>query len=94
MQRAERDLVCACLTTLDAAPDVAAFAEAVAGLRQHSTPLPPGPRAATTLSTCSAPATPRPPTGEARGIAERLCCRPLLDRADTTQPAIPLIAPS
>lgn len=27
--------------------------------------------------------------GEARGIAERLGCRPLLDRADTIQPAGP-----
>ena len=28
-------------------------------------------------------------TGEARGIAGRLGCQPLADRADTTQPATP-----
>ena len=27
--------------------------------------------------------------GEARGIGQRLACQPLLDRADTTQPATP-----
>jgi hypothetical protein len=32
--------------------------------------------------------------GEARGIAERLGCQPLLDRAETIQPARPRTAAS
>jgi hypothetical protein len=32
--------------------------------------------------------------GEAAGIAERLRCQPLLDRADTIQPATPRTAVS
>ena len=91
MQRAERDLARARLTNDSTGPDAgAAFAAAITSLRQHSTPyhlahglldhaehlLRVGDDEAAAAA-----------TGEARGIAARLGCRPLLDRADTIQPA-------
>jgi class 3 adenylate cyclase/tetratricopeptide (TPR) repeat protein len=98
MQRAERDLARARLTTGDGGPEAgAAFAAAIAGLRLHSTPyhlahglldhaehlLRLGDDEAVTGA-----------TGEARGIAARLRCQPLLDRAETIVPATPRTAAS
>ena len=93
MQRAERDLARARLTTPDAGPDTAtAFAAAITGLRQHSTPyhLAHGllDHAAHLLRTGDDQAA-MAALGEAAGLAERLGCQPLLDRADTIQPARP-----
>ena len=98
MQRAERALARARLTTGDGGPRTGvAFTAAIAGLRQHSTPyhlahglldhaqhlirLGDGEAATAAI-------------GEARGIGQRLGCQPLLDRADTTQPATPHTAAS
>ena len=97
MQRAERDLARARLAD-DADPDAdAAFTAAVAGLRQHSTPyhlahglLDHAAHLAARGDTASAAAA----TGEAVGIAQRLRCQPLLDRAATIQPARPRTAAS
>jgi tetratricopeptide (TPR) repeat protein len=90
MQRAERDLVRARLAAREGDPAAAAaFTAAIAGLRQHSTPyhlahglldhaehlLRMGDHDAAGAA-----------IGEARDIAERLGCRPLLARADTIQP--------
>jgi hypothetical protein len=103
MLRAERDLARARLAAADghpaADPDAAgpAFAAAIAGLRQHSTPyhLAQGlldhaahlaARGETEAATAAA--------GEAVGIAARLGCQPLADRAKTTQPARPRTATS
>jgi hypothetical protein len=98
MQRAERDLARARLTIGDGSPGAAAaFTAAIAGLRQHSTPyhlahglldhaqhlIRLGDDEAATAA-----------IGEARGIGQRLACQPLLDRADTTQPATPRTAAS
>ena len=98
MLRAERDLVRARLTAADAGPDIGvAFAAAITGLRQHSTPyhlahglldhaqyllgMGDNEGAGSAL-------------GEARGIAQRLACQPLLDRAETIQPVGPRTAAS
>ena len=74
-----------------------AFAAAIAGLRQHSTPyhLAHGllDHAAHLLRTGDDGAA-AAATGEAAGIAERLGCQPLLDRAETIQPARPRTAAS
>jgi tetratricopeptide (TPR) repeat protein len=91
MQRAERDLTRARLAAADGSPDAsAAFTAAIAGLRQHSTPyhLAHGllDHAGHLLRTGDNQAAEEAIT-EARGIASRLGCQPLLDRADTTQPA-------
>jgi predicted ATPase len=91
MQRAERDLARARLTAADAGPDAdATFAAAITGLRRHSTPyhLAHGllDHAAHLLRTGQDEAA-GAAISEARGIAERLRCQPLLDRADTTRPA-------
>jgi len=93
MQRAERDLARARLTTGDSAPGAgAAFAAAIAGLRQHSTPyhlahgLLDQAQHLIRLGNDEAAAA---ATGEVSGIGQRLACQPLLDRADTTQPAKP-----
>jgi hypothetical protein len=91
MLRAERDLARARLTAADGGPHAdEAFAAAIGGLRQHSTPyhLAHGllDHAAQFLRTGddAAAAT---AIGEARTIAQRLQCKPLLDRAETMQPA-------
>ena len=89
MQRAERDLARARLAATD--PDVGpAFAAAIAGLRLHSTPY----HLAHGLLDHAAHLTARgdigaatAAVGEAADIARRLGCQPLLDRAETTQPA-------
>jgi predicted ATPase/class 3 adenylate cyclase len=92
MQRAERDLARARLAARDGDPDsAAAFAAAITGLRQHSTPyhlahglLDHAQHLIHLGETEAAGAA----TGEARGIATRLRCQPLLDRADTILPAM------
>jgi class 3 adenylate cyclase/tetratricopeptide (TPR) repeat protein len=92
MQRAERDLVRARLTTIDAGPDTAsaAFSAAITGLRQHSTPyhlahgLLDYAQHMTRLGDNEAAAI---AIAEAREIAERLHCEPLLDRAADVVPA-------
>jgi hypothetical protein len=93
MQRAERDLARARLTALGSGPAAApAFPSVIAGLRQHSTPchlahgLLDHARHFIHLGETEAAET---VIGEARDIAGRLHCQPLLDRADTTQPATP-----
>jgi class 3 adenylate cyclase/tetratricopeptide (TPR) repeat protein len=98
MQRAERDLARARLTATGGGPDAAAaFTTAIAGLRQHSTPyhLAHGllDRAEHLLRVGDAEAA-EVATAEARDIAARLGCRPLLDRADTTLPDTPRTAAS
>jgi hypothetical protein len=90
MQRAERDLVRARLAAAGAGPDASpAFAAAVAGLRQHSTPyhLAHGllDHAAYLTARGDAEAAAAAAT-EAVGIAERLRCQPLIGRAETIQP--------
>ena len=91
MQRAERDLARARLTAADGGPDAgAAFAAAITGLRQHSTPyhLAHGllDHAAHLLRVGDKEAA-GPAIDKAADIAERLRCQPLLDRADTIQPS-------
>ena len=90
MQRAERDLACARLTATDGGPDPgAAFTKAIAGLRQHSTPyhlahgLLDHAEYLTWLGDTQAAET---AIAEARDIATRLRCQPLLDRTETIQP--------
>ena len=98
MLRAERDLARARLAAAGSDPDAdPAFAAAVAGLRQRSTPyhlahglLDHAGHLLRTGDTEAAGAA----ISEARGIAQRLGCKPLLDRADTTQPARPRTAAS
>jgi tetratricopeptide (TPR) repeat protein len=90
MLRAERDLARARLTAAGGGPETAAaFAAAIAGQRQHSTPyhLAHGllDHAAYLLGAGDDKAA-RAAIGEARDIAARLRCQPLLDRADTCQP--------
>ena len=91
MQRAERDLARARLAAADPAVGPA-FAAAIAGLRQHSTPyhlahgLLDHAGYLTRLDDAEAAAA---AIGEAADIARRLGCQPLLDRADTAQPAGP-----
>jgi tetratricopeptide (TPR) repeat protein len=98
MQRAERDLARARLAASDGGPDTgAAFPAAITGLRQHSTPyhlahgLLDHAEHLTRLGDTEAAET---ATAEARGIAGPLGCEPLLDRADTIQPASPRTAAS
>jgi hypothetical protein len=98
MQRAERDLARARVTAADAGPQAgAAFAAAIAGLRQHSTPyhLAHGllDHAACLLRLGEDEAA-QAAIGEAAGISQRLRCQPLLDRADTIQPTRPRTAAS
>jgi class 3 adenylate cyclase/predicted ATPase len=96
MQRAERDLARARLAARDGDPDAGpALAAAIAGLRQHSTPyhlahglLDHAAHLAARGDNQAAAAA----AGEARGIAQRLGCQPLADRADTIQPARPRTA--
>jgi class 3 adenylate cyclase/predicted ATPase len=91
MQRAERDLARARLAASDDDPGAGAvFTAAIAGLRERSTPyhLAQGvlDHAEHLLRTGDDEAA-AAAIDEARGIAQRLGCQPLLDRADTTQPA-------
>jgi class 3 adenylate cyclase len=91
MQRAERDLARARLAAAGGDPDSAAlFAAAITGLRQHSTPyhLAHGLLDhAAHLSHLGDDQAAAAAIGEAAGIAARLGCQPLIDRAETTQPA-------
>jgi tetratricopeptide (TPR) repeat protein len=93
IQRAEGDLARARLTDADGGPDAgAAFAAAVASLRQQSTPyhLAHGLLDhAAHLAAHSDTEAARAAIGEAAEIAQRLGCQPLLNRADTIQPASP-----
>jgi class 3 adenylate cyclase/predicted ATPase len=96
MLRAERDLARARLTAAGGSPAAhAAVTAAVAGLRQHSTPyhLAHGllDLAAYLTEAGDLPAATQA-IDEAREIAQRLRCQPLLDRADTIQPAMPRAA--
>jgi class 3 adenylate cyclase len=98
MQRAERDLARARLA--DAGGDPAAgpaFTAAIDRLRQHSTPyhLAHGLLDHATHLTARGEAdAAAAAVGEAVGIAARLGCQPLADRAETTQPARPRTAAS
>jgi class 3 adenylate cyclase/predicted ATPase len=97
MQRAERDLARARLTAPDGPAAAAAFADAITGLRQHSTPyhLAHGLLDhASHLLRIDDDEVARTAIGEARAIAQRLRCQPLLDRAETIQPARPRTAAS
>jgi hypothetical protein len=91
MLSAERDLARARRTACDGGPAAAgaAFAAAIAGLRQRSTPyhLAHGllDHAAFLASRGDAAAA-EAAISEARGIAQGLGCQPLLDRAGTAQP--------
>jgi len=90
MQRAERDLARARRTAADGGPDTgAAFTAAIAGLREHSTPyhLAHGllDRAADLTGLGDSKAA-EAAIAEARDIAARLRCQPLLDRSETIQP--------
>ena len=93
MQRAERDLARARLAAASADPDPGpAFAGAISGLRELSTPyhlahgLLDHAGYLTRLGETEAAAA---AISEAAGIAARLGCQPLLDRADTIQPPGP-----
>jgi len=91
MQRAERDLARARLSAAGGGPDAdAAFAAAIAGQRGHSNPyhLAHGllDHAEHLLRSGDDEAA-GAAISEARIIAERLRCQPLLDRAETIQPA-------
>jgi hypothetical protein len=96
MLRAERDLVRARLTATDGDPAAgAAFAAAITGLRQHSTPyhLAHGLLDhAQYLSHLGDDEAAQAAIGEATSIAQRLRCQPLLDCADTTHTARPRTA--
>ena len=93
MQRAERDLARARLSAAGGDPDAdPAFAAAIDGLRQHSTPyhLAHGLLDhAAHLAACGDTEASAAAADEAAGIAGRLGCQPLIDRADTIQPARP-----
>ena len=98
MQRAERDLARARLAAASADPDPGpAFAAAISGLRELSTPyhlahgLLDHAGYLTRLGETEAAAA---AISEAAGIAARLGCQPLLDRADTIQQARPRTAAS
>jgi AAA ATPase domain len=95
MQRAERDLARARLAARDGDQAAAAsFAAAVSGLRERSTPyhlahgLLDHAQHLTRLRDADAAAA---AAGEARDIARRLRCQPLLDRAEDITPAKPRI---
>ena len=98
MQRAERDLARARLAAADDAPDAgAAFAAAISGLRELSTPyhLAHGLLDhAAHLSHLGNDQAAAAAIGEAADIAARLGCQPLADRADTIQSARPRTAAS
>jgi hypothetical protein len=89
MQLAERGLARARPTAAAGDPAAAAFAAAIAGLRQHSTPyhLAHGLLDhAQHLSHLGDDEAAEAATSEACDIARRLRCQPLLDRAETIQP--------
>jgi hypothetical protein len=93
--RAERDLARARLAGHDGdEAAAAAFASAIAGLREHGTPyhLAHGllDQAGYQLSRGNADAAAKA-IDEARAIGHRLRCQPVLDRADALQPAQPQI---
>jgi class 3 adenylate cyclase len=97
MQLAERDLARARLSAAVGDPAAAAFAAAIAGLRQHSTPyhLAHGLlEHARHLSHLGDDEAAEAATSQARDIAQRLRCQPLLDRAVTIQPTRPRTAAS
>jgi len=98
MQRAERDLARARLAAADGAPDAGpAFAAAISGLRELSTPyhLAHGLLDhAARLSHLGEDQAAAAAVGEATDIAVRLGCQPLADRADAIQPARPRTAAS
>jgi hypothetical protein len=91
MQRAERDLARARLNTLDAGPGTgAAFAAAIAGLRQYSTPYHLAHGLLDQAAHYAAGGDARAAAAaisEASGIAARLGCQPLHDRAASMTPA-------
>jgi len=98
MQRAERDLARARHTADDGSPNTsAAFTAAIAGLREHSTPyhlahgLLDHAECLTRLGDTEAAGT---TIAEARDIAARLRCQPLLDRTETIAPISPRAAAS
>ena len=98
MQRAERDLARARLAAADGDPDAGpAFAAAISGLRELSTPyhlahgLLDHAAHLSHLGDDQAAAT---AASEAADIAARLGCQPLLDRAETIRPARPRTAAS
>ena len=96
MLRAERDLVRARMTAADSDPATAgaAFADAIAGLRQHPTPyhLAHGllDHAKYLLAVDDNEAA-EAAIGEAVGIAQRLRCQPLLDRGAVLAPTEPRV---
>jgi tetratricopeptide (TPR) repeat protein len=98
MLRAERGLARARLTAADGDPAAGtAFAAAIASLRQHSTPyhLAHGLLDhAQHLSHIGDDEAAAAAASEAAGIAQRLGCQPLLDRAKAIQPARPRTAAS
>jgi hypothetical protein len=91
MQRAERDLARARLNTLDAGPGTAAaFTAAIAGLRQYSTPYHLAHGLLDHAAHCAAEGDAQAAAAaisEAGGIATRLGCQPLHDRAASMTPA-------
>jgi len=90
MQRAERDLARARLAAADPDAGGAAWTAAIAGLRQHSTPyhLAHGLLDhAAYIATRGEGALAAAAIAEARDIAARLGCQPLLDRAASMTPA-------
>ena len=100
MLRAERDLARARLADHHGDPDAAAsFTAAIAGVREHGTPyhlahgLLDHAQHLSRLGDTEAAET---AITEARGIATRLRCQPLLDRAGTmsTEPGLVRLAPS
>ena len=97
-QRAERDLARARLTAADGDPAAsAAFATAIAGLRQNSTPYHLAHGLfdhAAHFSRLGDDQAAAAAIGEAASIAARLGCRALTDRAGTIQPARPRTAAS
>ena len=95
MQRAERDLARARLAADGTPESDAAFAAAITGLRQHSTPYQLGHGLldhAVHLTARGDAEAAAAAIGEAADIARRLGCQPLLDRADTIQSARPRTA--
>jgi hypothetical protein len=93
MLRAERDLARARLAAADGGLDAAAaFAAAISSMREQSAPyhlahgLLDHARYLTVLHHAEAAAR---ALGEARDIADRLRCGPLLDRAANLTPAVP-----
>jgi len=100
MLRAERDLTRARLADHRGDPDAAAsFAAAIAGVREHGTPyhLAHGLLDhAQQLSRRGDADAAAAAAGEARDIARRLCCQPLLDRAEviSADPGLMRLAPS